>query len=80
MVVPKGRLAFERFDLKQTAGFSERSVSEETRRAYRRVVREFFLYFKGRHPALITSREILECVTLCGEGRRRPRRSPSSSR
>jgi integrase len=23
-------------------------------------VREFFLYFKGRHPALITSREILE--------------------
>lgn len=32
VVVPKGALAFEKFDLKRTAEFSERSLSEETRR------------------------------------------------
>ncbi|MGH8710440.1 MAG: tyrosine-type recombinase/integrase [Burkholderiales bacterium] len=59
VVVPQGGLGFERFDHKKTAEFSERSLSEETRRAYRRVVGEFFDYFKHRHPSLITSKDIL---------------------
>src|SRR2546429_5606958 len=52
-------LSFERFDPKRLAPFCERSVSEETRRAYRRVVREFFHFFNSRHPAQITSAEII---------------------
>jgi integrase/recombinase XerD len=59
VVVPQGSLGFEKFDHKKTAEFSERSLSEETRRAYRRVVIEFFNYFKNRHPSLITSKDIL---------------------
>jgi len=59
VVVPQGGLGFEKFDHKKTAEFSERSLSEETRRAYRRVVIEFFNYFKHRHPSLITSKDIL---------------------
>jgi integrase/recombinase XerD len=59
VVVPKGGLGFQKFDHKETAEFSERSLSEETRRAYRRVVIEFFNYFKHRHPSLITSKDIV---------------------
>jgi integrase/recombinase XerD len=72
VVVPKGALAFEKFDLKRTAEFSERSISEETRRAYRRVVREFFQYFKYRHPAEITSKEILAWRDALRAARKRP--------
>ena len=42
------------FDLRTTAAFCERSVSEETRRAYRRVVREFFRFTAPLHPEEIT--------------------------
>jgi integrase/recombinase XerD len=72
IVVPRGALAFEKFDLKRTAEFSERSLSEETRRAYRRVVREFFQYFKYRHPAEITSIEILAWRDSLRAARKRP--------
>lgn len=49
----------QKFDLRVVAPFQERSVSEETRRAYRRVVKEFFTFFKFRHPAEIPAAEIL---------------------
>jgi site-specific recombinase XerD len=42
------------FDSRTTSAFCERSVSEETRRAYRRVVREFFRFIGHRHPEEIT--------------------------
>jgi len=42
------------FDARATSAFCERSVSEETRRAYRRVVREFFRFNGNRHPEEIT--------------------------
>lgn len=42
------------FDTRTTAAFCERSVSEETRRAYRRVVREFFRFIAHRHPEEVT--------------------------
>ena len=46
------------FDSRVTAAFCERSVSEETRRAYRRVVREFFRFTGPRHPAEITPQDV----------------------
>jgi len=47
-----------RFDLKLVMPFTRRSNSEETRRAYRRVVIEFFRHFRLRHPAGITSDDV----------------------
>jgi site-specific recombinase XerD len=46
------------FDSRITAGFCERSVSEETRRAYRRVVREFFRFTSSLHPAEVTPQDV----------------------
>jgi site-specific recombinase XerD len=54
-----GALSFERFDPKRLAPFCERSVSEETRRAYRRVVREFFHFFGNRHPSQLTPADLI---------------------
>ena len=48
----------QQFDSRVTAAFCERSVSEETRRAYRRVVREFFRFTGPRHPAEITPQDV----------------------
>src|SRR5262249_43570938 len=59
-VVPAGGLAFERFDEDKLLAFYERSNSVHTRRAYVRVVREFFNHFKWRHPRTITSKQIIE--------------------
>jgi len=72
VVVPKDNPVFEKFDLKRTAEFSERSISEETRRAYRRVVREFFHHFKYRHPADITSKDILAWRDALRMAKKRP--------
>ena len=46
------------FDSRVTSAFCERSVSEETRRAYRRVVREFFRFTGPRHPAEVTPQDV----------------------
>ncbi len=48
----------QRFDSRVTSAFCERSVSEETRRAYRRVVREFFRFTGPRHPEEITPQDV----------------------
>ena len=42
------------FDSRVAATFCERSVSEETRRAYRRVVKEFFAFYRRKEPAELT--------------------------
>jgi site-specific recombinase XerD len=54
---PDGSLS-QQFDSRVAAAFCERSVSEETRRAYRRVVREFFRFTGPRHPAEITPQDV----------------------
>jgi site-specific recombinase XerD len=41
------------------APFCEKSLSEETRRAYRRVIKEFFLFVGGLHPSQITPDHVL---------------------
>ena len=48
----------QQFDSRVASAFCERSVSEETRRAYRRVVREFFRFTGARHPAEITPQDV----------------------
>src|ERR1700754_3784551 len=60
IAVPPGALSFERFDPKTITPFVQRSVSEETRRAYRRVVLEFFRFLQGRHPARVTVADVQE--------------------
>jgi integrase/recombinase XerD len=50
----------ERFDQKLAAPFIYKSVSEETRGAYARVIREFFSYVRGAHPSAVTPRHVLE--------------------
>src|SRR6266498_1388456 len=72
--VPAGGLTFERFDEKNLLAFYERSNSAETRRAYKRVTREFFQYFKWRHPRLITSEQITGWRDKLKERRAKARR------
>jgi integrase/recombinase XerD len=55
---PFGALSLERFDNTTLTPFYERSVSEETRRAYKRVVREFLLYLNHRRPSEITPGDV----------------------
>jgi integrase/recombinase XerD len=55
---PLGGALSRQFDSRITSAFCERSVSEETRRAYRRVVREFFRFTGLRHPAEITPQDV----------------------
>src|SRR4051812_42378483 len=58
VIIEPDALAVEKFDLKLVTPFFERSVSAETRRAYRRVAKEFFTYFRFKHPAEINHGDI----------------------
>jgi len=73
VAAPPGALAFERFDPKRAvAPFCERSVSEETRRAYRRTTREFFRFVGNRHPAQVTPADVLSFRDQLIAARKRP--------
>ena len=48
----------EKFNPKVIIPFFERSVSEETRRAYRRVTKEFFIFLRHKHPAEINQGDV----------------------
>jgi integrase/recombinase XerD len=50
--------------------FCEKSLSEETRRAYRRVIREFFLFVEGIHPTLVTPEHVLAWRETLKDGRK----------
>ena len=52
-------LAPARFDEKLARPFCDKSVSEETRRAYHRIIREFFAFVSHRHPQQITAEDVL---------------------
>lgn len=59
LIIPlPGTVAFEKFNIKSVAPFFERSISEETRRAYRRVAKEFFTFFRFRHPSEMNHSDI----------------------
>lgn len=51
-------VATKRFDPRSAAPFVNKSVSEETRRAYRRAISDFFLFLGGKHPAEITPADV----------------------
>ena len=63
-------LSGPRFDPRLAAPFCEKSLSEETRRAYRRVIKEFFLFVKGIHPAQVTPQHVLAWRESLKEGRK----------
>ena len=54
-----GEVAPRRFDPRSAAPFVNKSVSEETRRAYRRAVTEFFQSAGMKHPAEVVPNDVL---------------------
>ena len=51
-------LAPKRFDPRSATPFVNKSVSEETRRAYRRAVADFFQFVAGRHPTEVVPEDV----------------------
>lgn len=49
----------KRFDPRSASPFVNKSVSEETRRAYRRAVADFFQFVGGKHPIEIVPNDVL---------------------
>jgi site-specific recombinase XerD len=56
---PQTGAARSRFDEKLARPFCNKSVSEETRRAYHRIIREFFAFVDQRHPEQVTAEDVL---------------------
>jgi integrase/recombinase XerD len=56
---PRDAAPLTRFDPSHLRLFSNRSVSEETRRVYKRVVAEFFKFVNQKPPALISQGDVL---------------------
>jgi integrase/recombinase XerD len=54
-----GEVTPRRFDPRSAAPFVNKSVSEETRRAYRRAVSEFFQFSGMKHPSEVVPQDIL---------------------
>ena len=52
-------LAPKRFDPRTATPFVNKSVSEQTRRAYRRAVADFFQFVAGRHPSEVVPDDVL---------------------
>ncbi|MDQ3254227.1 MAG: hypothetical protein M3R15_10030 [Acidobacteriota bacterium] len=55
----QGSQIAEGFDPRTAAPFINKSVSEETRRAYRRAVADFFQFAGGKHPTEVTPNDVL---------------------
>lgn len=53
-------LTQKRFDPRSATPFVNKSVSEETRRAYRRAVSDFFQFAGGKHPAEVVPDDVLK--------------------
>ncbi|MFP5261771.1 MAG: tyrosine-type recombinase/integrase [Blastocatellia bacterium] len=54
-----GESSLTKWDPRLINRFSDKSMSEETRRAYRRVVREFFAFVDQRHPLQVTAEDVI---------------------
>src|SRR5215210_6660899 len=52
-------IAPKRFDPRTATPFVNKSVSEETRRAYRKAVADFFLFIGGKHPTEVVPADVL---------------------
>jgi len=62
----------DRFDSRVATNFCQRSVSQETRRVYGRVLVEFFKYHNSRHPSEITPTEVLNWRDHLIKSKKRP--------
>src|SRR5215213_4583513 len=52
-------IAPKRFDPRSATSFVNKSVSEETRRAYRKAVADFFQFLGGKHPTEVVPNDVL---------------------
>ena len=53
-------IAPKRFDPRSAAPFVNKSVSEQTRRAYRRALTDFFLFVRAKHPTEVVPTDVLQ--------------------
>ena len=60
------------FDPRPATPFVNKSISEETRRAYRRAVAAFFQFLGGKHPAEVVPADIIRWRDHLRSGRKRP--------
>jgi len=67
----QGSQIAEGFDPRTAAPFINKSISEETRRAYRRAVADFFQFAGGTHPAEVTPDDVLRWRDHLRAGRKR---------
>src|SRR5215217_3790586 len=58
-VIRSGEISLKRFDPKDAAPFVNKSVSEATRRAYGRALREFFQFAGMKHPVEVVPQDVL---------------------
>jgi site-specific recombinase XerD len=65
-------LSGQRFDLRSAAPFVNKSVSEDTRRAYRRTVADFFNFIGGKHPTEVVPDDVLRWRDYLRAHRKRP--------
>jgi integrase/recombinase XerD len=64
-------IAPKRFDPRLATPFVNKSVSEETRRAYRRAVADFFQFIGGKHPTEVVPTDVLNWRDHLRHGRKR---------
>jgi integrase/recombinase XerD len=65
-------VAPKRFDPRSATPFVNKSVSEETRRAYRKAVADFFQFAGGKHPTEVVPNDVLLWRDHLRAGRKRP--------
>jgi integrase/recombinase XerD len=59
VLLQKEAIAPKRFDPRSATPFVNKSVSEETRRAYRRAVADFFQFVGGKHPTEVVPADVM---------------------
>ena len=58
-VIRSGEISLKRFDPKDASPFVNKSVSEATRRAYGRALREFFQFAGMKHPEEVIAQDVI---------------------
>jgi integrase/recombinase XerD len=71
-LVGREAVAPKRFDPRSATPFVNKSVSEETRRAYHRAVSDFFQFVGGKHPVEVVPNDVLRWRDHLRAGRKRP--------
>ena len=67
----RGKSSLEKFDVRQVSPFIYKSISEETRRSYKRVVKEFFAFVSNVQPSLVEAADVLSFRdSLISQGKR----------